>query len=123
MERLFKQGDTFNWRGEDWTVLGCNDNGMLARPVDGNPVFFEGDQVGILADEIGRTVAGTRPVELSPDEVLALRNCVLPRLVDLEQHGYAPEFDGEAEALRRIGNKLERMVRDDADSAQGTFGP
>ena len=55
-------------------------------------------------------------IKITPDEALALRNCVLARLVDLEQHKYQPEFDGEATALRRIGDRLERFIAKWADS-------
>lgn len=54
-------------------------------------------------------------ITLTDDEILALRNAALPRLVDIEQHGYAEEFEGEGAALRKAGNKLERLVRDAAE--------
>lgn len=50
-------------------------------------------------------------ITLNDNEILALRNCILPRLVDIEQHGYSEEFEGEGVALRELGNKLERKLK------------
>ncbi len=57
-------------------------------------------------------------LDVDKDEALALRNCILPRLVEIEQHGYQEEFDGEALALRRTGDKLETHIAGWADRTQ-----
>lgn len=57
-------------------------------------------------------------IDITSEEALALRNCVLTRLVDVEQHKYQEEFEGEALALRRIGNLLESQINRWADRTQ-----
>lgn len=49
-------------------------------------------------------------VGVTNDQALALRNVILPRLVDLEQHGYSEEYDGEGKDLRSIGDVLEHVI-------------
>lgn len=57
-------------------------------------------------EEEGRTLIG-----VTNDQAIALRNVILPRLFDLEQHGYTEEYDGEGRDLRAIGSVLEDAIR------------
>lgn len=57
-------------------------------------------------------------VGITHDQALALRNVILPRLVDIEQHGYGEEYDGEGRDLRSIGDMLERVINRSAMKEQ-----